>query len=116
MSSPLVQGRIVWTAVRDADGNEKSRPAVILTATAEIDPAGEVIVAAVTTQLGRARFSESVALPPDPAGHPQTGLKKPSEVVCTWLAAVPVAALTPTAGAVPPDLLAEILAKVDRLT
>ena len=94
MSSPLTQGRIVWVTVPDPQGgNPKRRPAVILSATGEIDPSGEVLVAAITTDLGRARFSETVELPSLPTGHPETKLKKSSEVVCSWVTRVAVADL-----------------------
>ncbi len=116
MSSPLAQGQIVWVTVRDSHGgNEKKRPAVIVTASKDIDPNGTVHVASITTLLGQARFSETVELPSHPAGHPQTKLKKQSEVVCSWLTEVPVADLENTGGSVPVDVLMEILAKVERL-
>ena len=77
MSSPYSQGRIVWATVPDPRGsNPKSRPVVILTATADIDPTGEVQAAAITTMIGQAPFSETVELPSAAAGHPQTKLKK----------------------------------------
>ena len=115
--SALSQGRIVWATVPDPrGGNAKARPAVILTPTAEIDPTGEVQLAAVTTLTGQAPFSETVELPSDAAGHPQTKLKKPCEVVCSWVISVPVAELRDTGGFVPSDLPAEILAKVEKLT
>jgi len=116
MSSPFRQGQIVWATIPDPrGGNAKSRPAVIVTATDEIDAAGEVQVAAVTTLIGQTSFSETVELPSAPSGHPQTKLKKPCEVVCSWVVSVPVAGLRDSGGAVPVDILAEILAKVQRL-
>ena len=116
MSSPFHQGQIVWVTIPDPRGtNAKSRPAVVVTATADIDAAGDVQVAAVTTLTGQAPFSETVELPSSPTGHPQTKLKKPCEVVCSWIVSTPVASLRASGGTVPPDLLAEILAKVQRL-
>src|SRR5688500_13560628 len=116
MPSPFQQGQIVWATVPDPrGGNEKTRPVVIVTATADISAAGDVQVVAVTTLTGQAPFSETVELPSSPAGHPQTKLKKPCEVVCSWVVSVPVANLRDSGGVVPPDLLVEILAKVQRL-
>lgn len=110
------QGRIVWATITDSHGgNEKQRPAVIVTATHEIDPAGEVQVAAITTLIGQAPFSETVELPHAPTGHPETKLKKPCEVVCSWVVSVPFAKLADSGGFVPPEVLAEIVAKVQRL-
>lgn len=116
MSSPLRQGAIVWVTVPDSHGgNPKSRPAVVLTATADISATGDVQVAAITTLTGQAPFSETVELPSNPSGHPQTKLKKPCEVVCSWVVSVPAAGATDSGGSVPSNLLAEILAKVARL-
>jgi mRNA-degrading endonuclease toxin of MazEF toxin-antitoxin module len=109
--SPPAPGRIVWFTVADPrGGNPKRRPGVVVSAPA----GGSVLVAAVTTDIGRARSSETVELPSDPSGHPVTKLKRPSEVVCTWVTPVPVADLADAGGAVPPDLLAEIEEKVER--
>lgn len=113
----LSQGRIVWATVPDSRGeNEKARPAVILTATAEIDPTGEIQVAAITTLTGQAPFAETVELPSSPTGHPDTKLKKTCEVVCSWVVSVPVARVRDTGGFIPAELMAEVLAKVQRLT
>ncbi len=117
MSSPFRQGQIVWVTLPDPrGGNAKSRPAVILTPTADIDASGEVQLAAVTTLTGQAPFSETVELPSDAAGHPQTKLKKPCEVVCSWVVSAPASGLRDSGGFVPSALLTEILAKVQRLT
>lgn len=116
MPSPLSQGRIVWATIPDSHGgNAKARPAVIVTATHDIMPGGDVQVAAVTTLTGQAPFSETVELPSLPTGHPDTKLKKPCEVVCSWLVSVPVADVRDSGGFVPADVLAEILVKVERL-
>ncbi|MCI0702194.1 MAG: type II toxin-antitoxin system PemK/MazF family toxin [Planctomycetia bacterium] len=70
MSSPFRQGQIVWATIPDPrGGNEKSRPAVIVTATAEIEASGQVQVAAITTLIRQTSFSETVELPAAPSGH-----------------------------------------------
>lgn len=107
----------MWATIPDPrGGNEKARPAVVVTATADIDATGDVQLAAITTLSGQAPFSETVELPFAPSGHPQTKLKKPCEVVCSWIVSVPVANVRDSGGTVPPELLVEILAKVQRLT
>ncbi len=41
--SPFRQGQIVWVTLPDPrGGNVKSRPAVVLTPTADIGPAGDI--------------------------------------------------------------------------
>lgn len=115
MSAPPAQGRIVRVSLLDPrGGNRKTRPAVVVSETGAVTPGGAVLVAAITTQLGLSPFSETVAVPSNPAGHPQTGLKKPSEVVCSWTEVVPLADLTDTGGFLPPDVLAEVVVKVHR--
>ncbi|MBA4190233.1 MAG: hypothetical protein C0467_19785 [Planctomycetaceae bacterium] len=115
--SSLRQGQIVWATLPDSrGGNSKARPAVLVTATAEIDPAGKVQVAAITTLTGQAPFTETVELPFDSAGHPETKLKKPCEVVCSWIVSVPSVDLKDSGGHLPADLLVEVLAKIQRLT
>lgn len=110
--SPPEPGRIVWMTVPDSrGGNPKRRPGVVVSAPA----GGVVVVAAVTTQVGVARSSETVELPSDPAGHPITKLTRPSEVVCSWVTSVPVDDLTAGPGIVPPDILTDIRTKVERL-
>lgn len=117
MSSTLAQGSIVWASIPDPrGGNEKSRPAVIVTATKMIQPAGQIEIAAITTLIGQAPFSETVELPFSSTGHPVTKLKKPCEVVCSWIVSVPVVNIIDSGGLVPADVLAEIIAKVKRLT
>ncbi|VTT96420.1 ---NA--- : : PemK [Gemmataceae bacterium] len=114
----LSQGRIVWATLLDSRGaNPKARPAVIVTPTADIDPAGEVQIAAVTTLVGQAPFAETVELPfVAGTGHPETKLKKPCEVVCSWLVSVPVASVQDSGGFLPAVVLAEVLAKVQRIS
>jgi mRNA-degrading endonuclease toxin of MazEF toxin-antitoxin module len=96
-------------------GNPKTRPAVVLTETNAIGSATEIQVAAVTTQMGVAPFSDTVELPSSPTGHPQTKLRKRCEVVCDWLLSIPVGDVRDSGGQIPPEVLAEILEKVARL-
>lgn len=112
----LSQGRIVWATITDSHGgNPKLRPVVIVTATADITSAGDVLVAAITTLTGQAPFAETVELPFLATGHPDTKLKRACEVVCSWVVSVPVASVQDSGGFLPPDVLAEVLVKVERL-
>jgi mRNA-degrading endonuclease toxin of MazEF toxin-antitoxin module len=117
MSSFLVQGRIIWATLPDPrGGNEKARPAVIVTSTNNVLPGGQVEVAAITTLIGHAPFSETVELPFSTTGHPDTKLKKPCEAVCSWVVSLPVASIRDSGGFVPADVLVELLAKIQRLS
>jgi hypothetical protein len=88
---------------------------VILTATHEIRPDGEVVVAAVTTQLGQAPAEVCVELPWQRGGHPRTKLDRRNEVVCTWLVTIPVNQIQRTAGVVPVAHMVRILDIVRQL-
>lgn len=113
---PLAQGGIVWVTIPDSQGgNPKKRPAVIVSATADIGSGGFVRVAAITTDVGRTRSSDTVAVPTLPAGHPETKLKKPCEVVCSWVARVAISDVNDTGGHLPTSILAEVLLKVKHL-
>ena len=94
MSSPLQQGRIIWVELLDPQGrNPKRRPAVILTPTGEIRPDGEVVVAALSSQVDQSPPEVSVEVPWHRDGHPRTKLNRRNVVVCTWLSTLPVAAI-----------------------
>ena len=94
MSSPLQQGRIVWVELLDPQGrNPKRRPAVVLTPTAEIHADGEVVVAALSSQIDQSPPDVSVPVPWQPGGHPRTKLNRRNVIVCNWLVTLPVAAL-----------------------
>ena len=112
MRAPLQQGRIVWAELLDPQGrNPKRRPAVVLTPTAEIRPDGELVVAALSSQTDQSPPDVSVEVPWHRDGHPRTKLNRRNVVVCTWLVALPVAAIGPDdlAGVVPFAQLGRIL-------
>ena len=99
MATPLRRGRIVWIELLDPQGrNPKRRPAVVLTDTPDIRADGVLLVAGVSPALGLAAPGLGVALPYNPTGRVSTKLRKPCEVVCDWLASVPLAAVEPTEG------------------
>jgi mRNA-degrading endonuclease toxin of MazEF toxin-antitoxin module len=94
VSSSLQQGRIVWIELLDPQGrNPKIRPAVILTSTAEIRPDGEIVVAALSSQVDQSPPELSVEVPWHRDGHPRTKLNRRNVVVCSWLATLPVSAI-----------------------
>ncbi|AMV29549.1 PemK-like protein [Gemmata sp. SH-PL17] len=112
MSSPLQQGRIVWIEVLDPQGrNPKRRPAVVLTPTVEITAEGEIVVAAMSTQIDQSPPNVSVEVPWHRDGHPRTKLNRRNVVVCSWLITVSVAAISPgdVGGVVPFAEMARIL-------
>ncbi len=119
MSSPLQQGRIVWVELFDTQRrNPKIRPAVILTSTSEIKQDGEVVVAALSSQVDQSPPEVSVELPWHRDGHPRTKLNRRNVVVCTWLSTIPVNSIESTnqGGIVPFAQMAKILEIVKSLS
>jgi len=111
MTATFSQGSIVWVEIPDSHGgNVKKRPAVMVSG--DVDSNGFIHVAAITSLLAEAPFSETVELPHDPQGHPVTRLKRASEVVCSWVVRVAAKDVSDTGGRVPQDELNEILVKV----
>ena len=119
MNPRLQQGRIVWVELLDPQGrNPKVRPAVVITTTPEIVASGEIVVAAMSSQIDQSRPEVSVELPWDRAGHPKTKLNRRNVVVCDWLVTLPVDAITDDAigGTVPFAPMARILEIVRSLS
>lgn len=119
MSSPLQQGRIVWVELLDPQGrNPKRRPAVVLTPTAEIVAGGEVVVAALSSQIDQSPPEASVELPWHRDGHPRTKLNRRNVVVCSWIVTVTAASILPEdlGGTVPFAQMARVLEIVRGLT
>jgi mRNA-degrading endonuclease toxin of MazEF toxin-antitoxin module len=110
------RGRIIWVEITDSHGhNPKCRPAVILTATEEIQPESEVWVVGVSTQADATPAEVSVELPWHRDRHPKTGLRERCVAVCTWLKKMPLRNIVEYAGVVPGKQLLEILRKVGSL-
>ena len=108
--STVCRGRIIYVELLDPQGrNLKRRPAVVVTATEEIVPEGEVVVVAISTQRVQAPPEAQVDLPWSRPRHPRTGLSEPCSAVCSWLARVKVSEIRDLGGVVPGRPLLEIL-------
>jgi mRNA-degrading endonuclease toxin of MazEF toxin-antitoxin module len=111
--SLLQQGRIVWVTVCDPNGkNPKERPAVIITATAEIKPGQPIVAVAITGTLENPLPPAYVELPWHRSGHPRTGLKKRCAAQCQWLIVIKQDDIKEYAGIVPESKMVEILARI----
>ena len=74
--------------------NPKCRPAVVVTADADIREDGNVWVVAISKQFDEAPASVQVELPWDRRGHPRTKLKERCGLpVCNWMLKVSVASI-----------------------
>ncbi len=112
MTTRLATGRIVWAEIPDPNGIRKLRPAVIVTPTDALTPAGPFDVVAVTSRLPDSLPDDHVLLPWHPSGHPRTGLNRRCAAVCTWLAQIVDSDIQDVAGLVPTPLMRTILEKV----
>lgn len=114
--STACRGRIIYVEPPEPQGrNPKRRPSVIVTATEDIVPEGEVVVVAISTQKDQAPVEVQVDLPWSRPRHPRTGLSEPCSAVCTWLATVRVADIRDFGGIVPGRSLLEILNRLEEL-
>jgi mRNA-degrading endonuclease toxin of MazEF toxin-antitoxin module len=109
-------GSIVWIELPDPQGkNPKRRPAVVVTAAADLVSATEVWVAAITTRIDALADDERVDLPWHRDGHPRTGLRERCAAVCSWLQKVPIVQIPKPMGIVPDKQLFQILGKIGKL-
>jgi hypothetical protein len=83
-------GSVVWAELEDANGFRKVRPAVVLTASAEIAAHGTLRVLAITTHLPHPLPDDHVLLPWDRQGKARSGLRRKCAAVATWQAAISV--------------------------
>lgn len=106
-------GSVVWASLEDGRGFRKLRPAVVVTATADIALGKTVRVVAVTTRLPEPLPDDHVLLPWDPRGTARSGLRRKCAAVASWLMEVSVDDLQ-VVGVLPPDVINDLLAKVAR--
>jgi hypothetical protein len=109
-------GRIVWVIVRDPQGYRKRRPAIVLTAAAEISSEQPLTVMAITTTFADPPPPNCVTLPwnSDPRRVP-TGLARRSAAVVNWLDMVYPDEVDGIIGMMPPKILAEIQRRLANL-
>lgn len=115
MSEPqgkLAQGTIVWAQITDARGQIKRYPAVILTATGEIDPGSPIQCVAITTSFPEPPPREYVELPWFPGRHPATQLSRRSAAVCNWLVELSLDQVQDVKGFVPTKVMLQIVERV----
>jgi hypothetical protein len=105
-------GSVVWAELEDANGFRKVRPAVVVTATADIAAGQSVRVVAITTRLPTPLPEDHVLLPWHRQGKARSGLRRPCAAVAAWLAEIPLGDVQQVVGILPPAAVAEILAKV----
>jgi hypothetical protein len=103
---------VVWAELADANGFRKVRPAVVVSATADIAVERRVRVLAITTRLPDPLPDDHVFLPWDRQGKARSGLRRKCAAVASWLVEIPVSDVQQIVGVVPPDVVKQLLAKV----
>jgi len=90
----LLRGSTIWAYIRGPngelisypDGNPKPHPALVLTATPEIEAGQVLTVAAISTKFEpNAIPSNWFRMPTNPSGHSVTGLDQPCVVKADWI-------------------------------
>ena len=113
---PIKQGEILWARSYDPRGaNEKCRPFVVLTLTAEIARGEPILAVAISTTLPEPLTEEYVELPWHPRGLVRTRLKKRCAVCCQWLEELDRNDIEEIRGHVPGGTLKEIIQRIGQL-
>lgn len=105
-------GSVIWAELEDANGFRKVRPAVVITATADIATGQPVRVVAITTRLPTPLPDDHILLPWDRQGKARSGLRRRCAAVASGLAEIAVTDVQEIVGILPPAEITEILAKV----
>jgi mRNA-degrading endonuclease toxin of MazEF toxin-antitoxin module len=109
------QGRIILAEVADPDGRSvKTRPAVIVSRTDEIQAGGGIVCVAISSSIPNKLPDDWILLPFHPAGKTRTGLKRRCAAKCNWLFEINEDRIVKYIGVVPPLELDKILACLDK--
>ena len=111
-SRPPQLGSVIWAELQDANGFRKVRPAIVVSATADIAAGRPVRVLAITTRLPDPLPDDHVLLPWDQQGKARSGLRRKCAAVASWLAEIPVCDVQQVVGVVPPAVVKDLLAKL----
>ena len=108
------QGRIVLVTVPDPQKrNVKTRPAVIISETEQIERDGRIMCVAITSSIPDEIPNDCVLLPFHPTGKVRTGLKKRSMAMCSWFFEIEENEIEKYIGVVPFALLSEIVDRAE---
>ena len=108
----LQLGSVVWAELEDSNGFRKIRPAVVLSATADIAAGRPVHMVAITTRLASPLPEDYVMLPWHREGKVRSGLRRPCAAVATWQAEIKAGDVQQVVGILPPAVIGELLTKV----
>lgn len=105
-------GSVIWAELDDANGFRKVRPAIVVTASADIATDKPVRVVAITTRLLSPLPDDHVILPWEREGKARSGLRRRCAAVATWQAEISVGDVRQVVGILPPTVIRELLGKI----
>jgi len=108
------QGRVILATVFDPQGrNPKTRPAVIISETTQIQADGRIACVAITSSVPDEIPDDFVLLPFQPQGKVRTGLRMRSAAMCSWLFEISEDKIEKYVGLVPTQLMKEIIERAE---
>lgn len=112
----IERGRIVWlTNVIDSQGNPTDdHCGIILTTKADYEAGKPIRVAMISSKMKYSTPDRIVKLKhlKRPGGHPQTGLDRPSAVICDWKPIIKEDDITSFGNRIYGAILEEVMEKV----
>jgi PemK-like, MazF-like toxin of type II toxin-antitoxin system len=106
-------GSVVWAELKDDHGFRKVRPAIVVTATADIVAGRSLRVVAITTRLSNPLPDDHILLPWDRQGKARSGLRRKCAAVTTWQAEIAAQDVQEVVGILPPAVMDVVLAKIE---
>jgi hypothetical protein len=103
---------VVWAEIEDSNGFCKVRPAVIVTATADIAAGTSLRVVAITTRLPSPLPADHVLLPWDREGKARSGLRRKCAAVASWVADIPQDDIREIIGLLPAAVIKDLLMRL----
>ncbi len=108
-------GQIVNAYISDGTGNTKDRPALIISNDDDNDQGRDLLVIAITKNIGDPRPDYHVIVNRDRKRDPVTGLDAPCVAKCNWVREVKQERVIRSRGRMPQDLLEVIVETFDRI-
>jgi mRNA-degrading endonuclease toxin of MazEF toxin-antitoxin module len=108
-------GQIVDAYIRDGTGKTKDRPALIISNDDDNDQVRDLLVIAITKNIGDPRPDYHVIVHRDWKRDPVTGLDAPCVAKCNWIREVKQDKVIRSRGRMPQALLEAIVEAFDRI-
>ncbi len=107
----MTEGDVVLTALPQADGLVKNRPAIVLRA---MPPHGDLLVWGVSTQLHHETPGFDEVIRPGDPDFAASGLKAASLIRLGFLAALPVGSFLGSIGSIAPERHSRLLQRLSK--